>query len=109
MRLIDGIVAGLEFQSDVGHLKDPPEGYLLAGVDLFGEIQDLRDQVDSGQFTSEIDFERNFSAILGKAQDGHLNFNFDGLAVFLYQRLFGALVSVSENGTAEPVIYLYGM
>lgn len=108
LRLIDGIVAALEFQSDVGHLKEPPAGYPLAGVDLFGKIQDLRNQVSSGQFTSEVDFERNFTAILASAQDGHLNFQFDGLAVFTYQKFFGGLISVSNDGTSEPVIYLYG-
>lgn len=105
--LIDGIVAALEFQSDVGHLANPPEGYLLAGVDLFGEIQQIRDDVNSGSYTSEIEFERNMSAVLGKAQDGHLNFKFDGIAPFLYQRQF-SLVSVSSDGKELPKLYLQG-
>jgi len=107
LRLIDGIVAALEFQSDSGHLASPPAEYPLAGVDLFGEISQLRQQVDSGDITSEIDFESNFTAILGKAQDGHLGFQFDGLSVFVYQRLVGSLISVSNDGTSEPEIYIY--
>jgi len=107
LRLIDGIVAALEFQSDVGHLASPPADYPLAGVDLFGEISQLRQQVNSGAITSEIDFESNFTAIIGKAQDGHLAFQFDGLSVFVYQRLVGSFVSVSSDGTSDPEIFLY--
>ncbi|KAK5956867.1 hypothetical protein OHC33_002356 [Knufia fluminis] len=107
LRLIDGIVAALEFQSDVGHLASPPAEYPLAGVDLFAEISQLREQVGSDDITSEIDFESNFTAILGKAQNGHLAFQFDGLSVFGYQRLVGSLISVSEDGTSEPSIYVY--
>lgn len=107
LRLIDGVIAALEFQSDVGHLASPPAEYPLAGVDLFDEISQLRQQVDSGDIRREIDFESNFTAILGKAQDGHLAFQFDGLSVFVYQRLIGSLISVSNDGVSEPEIYLY--
>lgn len=105
-QLVDGIMAALEFQSDLKLLINPPEGYLLAGVDLIGELQQIKDQVTSGAFTNEFDFERNVSAVLGKAHDGHLNFNFDGLATFSYMRQF-ALISLSSDGLEAPEIYEY--
>lgn len=98
----------MNFQSDIGHLANPPAGYLLAGVDLFAEMQRVRDNVNSGLITSEIDFERNMSAVLGRAQDGHLNFLFDGIAPFVYQRQF-TLVSVSSDGRQLPQIFVLGM
>lgn len=97
----------LNFQSDLGTLKSPPPGYPLAGADLMGDIANLRSQVNSGAITSEIDFERNLTLILGKSQDGHLNFLLDGMAVFSYQRPIPGLVSVSNNGTGLPDIYIY--
>lgn len=107
LRLIDGIVPALNFQSDLGILKNPPAGYPLAGADLLGDLANLRSQVNSGAFTSEIDFERNLTNILGKPQDGHLNFQLDGVSVFSYQRPFPGLVSVSMDGTSLPSIYVY--
>lgn len=100
-------MAALQFQSDLELLKNPPEGYLLAGVDLVGELQQVRDQVSSGAFTSELDFEKNVTAVLGKAQDGHLSFMLDGMGMFIYHRQFD-LVSVSSDGKEKPELYLYG-
>lgn len=71
----------LEFQSDLEYLINPPPGYLLAGVDLLGELSDLRDQVTSSNITGEIDFENSIEIILGKAHDGHLTYQLDGLSV----------------------------
>lgn len=105
--LVDGIMAALEFQSDLEILASPPSDYPLAGVDLMSELQQLRGKVSSGGFTSEIEFERNISAILGKAQDGHLSFQLDGLNTFEYYRNY-QLVSVSSDGMETPKIYVYG-
>lgn len=99
-------MAALEFQSDLQILKDPPEGYLLAGVDLIGELQQIRDQVSSDAFASEIEFEQNVTAVLGNAHDGHLFFNVDGLSVFNYYRPF-SLTSVSADGIKTPEVYIY--
>lgn len=99
----------LEFQSDLEYLIDPPPGYLLAGVDLLGELSDLRDQVTSGNVTGEIDFENSIEMILGKAHDGHLTYVLDGLSVFEAARSTGSLVSISLDGVETPKVYLYGM
>jgi len=72
-----------------------------------GDMANLRTQVNSGAFTSEIDFERNLTLVLNKAQDGHLNFQLDGMAIFTYQRPIPGLVSVSTNGTGLPSIFVY--
>lgn len=106
--MIDGLVAVLEFQSDLEYLIDPPPGYLLAGVNLQGELSDLRDQVVSNNVTGEIDFETRVTTILAQAHDGHLTYNLDGLSIFIPQRQTGDLVSVSLDGAAEPKVYLYG-
>lgn len=105
--LIDGLVAVLEFQSDLEYLIDPPSGYLLAGVDLRGDLSDLRDQVVSNNVTGEIDFETRVTTILAQAHDGHLTYNLDGMSIFRPHRQIGSLVSVSLDGTDTPKVYLY--
>lgn len=105
--LIDGLSAMLQFQSDLEFLANPPSGYLLAGVDLLGELSDLRDQVTSGNVTGEIDFETQVTVIIARAHDGHLVYNLDGLGIFQLVRRTGDIVSVSLDGTEIPKVYLY--
>ena len=80
---------------------------MLAGVDLQGELSDLRDQVTSNNITGEIDFETRITTILARAHDGHLTFNLDGLSILGVGRRTGSLVSVSLNSTDKPNVYLY--
>lgn len=105
--LIDGLTGMLEFQSDLEYLIKPPSGYLLAGVDLQKELNDLRGQVTSNKITGEIDFETRVAKILAQAHDGHLAFRIDGLSIFSLSRPTGSLVSVSMNGTDTPKMYRY--
>jgi hypothetical protein len=105
--LIDGLTAFLQWQSTLAYLKNPPPGYLLAGVDLLGGMQDLRNQVQANAFVSEIDFETNLTNLLGQAHDGHLAFYADGLNVFGFERGLGNLVSLSKDGQELPEIWSY--
>lgn len=109
LSLIDAVSAVIEWQSTQAYLKSPPEGYLLAGVDLVAQITDLRSNVSSGAFTGEIDFEGNLTKIITSAHDGHLNLQLDGYSVFAYGIEIGdGLVSVSSDGQSLPEIYLAG-
>lgn len=107
---MDGLTPFLEWQSTLAYLKNPPEGYLLEGVDLLGSMQQLRDQVSSGAFSSEVDFQTNLTALIGQAHDGHLLFLGDALNVFIYERAgVGNLVSISEDGSSIPQVYVLSM
>lgn len=109
LNLVDGLSAFLEWQSTLAYLKNPPEGYLLAPVDLIGGMKQLRDQVSAGAFSSEIDFQTNLTSLIGQAHDGHLLFLADALNVFIYERSnLGQLVSISEDGTSIPQVYVLG-
>lgn len=103
--LIDGMVAFLDFQSDLEFLQTPPPGYLVPGTDLLGLMQTLRNKVSSGAITGEYDFEAQFTSILSSAHDGHLYFSLDGSGVFQYGTQFDPLVSVSLDGVSPPQIY----
>jgi hypothetical protein len=107
---MDGLTAYVQWQSTLAYLKNPPQGYLLAGVDLIGGMQQLRDQVAAGAFSSEVDFQTNLTTLIGQAHDGHLLFLADALNVFIYERAgIGSLVSVSADGTSVPQVYALSM
>lgn len=109
MELVDAVSAVLEWQSTQAYLKSPPPGYLLAGVDLVGQMTTLRNNVSSGVFKTELEFEGNLTQIITSAHDGHLSLQLDGISVFQYGFNVGdGLISVSSDGKSMPEIYLAG-
>ena len=106
VNLLDGLVAFFQFESDLAYQKNPPSGYLLAGVDLIGGLEKLKTQVKAGAYKSEVLFESDLAGLLGETHNGHLQFLTDGLGVFNHQRNLGALVSISSDGIELPQVYL---
>ncbi|KAL3303669.1 peptidase s41 family protein [Colletotrichum asianum] len=97
----------LEFQSTVGILQNPPEGYLYPGVDIFGGLANITQILKAGGYQSQLDFASDLYRLINvKPRDGHLVFtpvigtlfSFETPAVF---------VSISEDGIANPKIYLH--
>lgn len=55
-----------------------------------------------------MDFQTNLTTLLGRAHDGHLEFQADALSVFSYVRKdLGELISVSSDGSESPEVYSY--
>ncbi|EOA84180.1 hypothetical protein ACJQWK_01264 [Exserohilum turcicum] len=106
-RTVDEIKKMVEFQSTLAYLKDPPKGYPNPAVDILGELDTLKGNVESGRYDNEYDFEADIAALLGKAYDGHLGWN--GMAFagsFLWRRSSNiALISASTNGSDIPQIW----
>ncbi|KAF4940843.1 Peptidase S41 family protein ustP [Colletotrichum fructicola] len=97
----------LEFQSTVGILQNPPEGYLYPGVDIFGGLTNITQILKAGGYQSQLDFASDLYRLINvKPRDGHLVitpvigtlFSFETPALF---------VSISEDGIANPKIYLH--
>ena len=96
----------LEFQSDKdAWLLDPPEGYLFPGVDLDKYMTTIRNNVDTGNYDSEYDFQVDIQTMLLDAKDGHLWWNGDLNDIFTFSRPI-SLVSVSADGQGLPQIYV---
>lgn len=102
--LLDGWAAFLEWQSDPTYKANPPDGYLLPGIDYFQAIANLRDQVTSGNITGELDFQEGIRDILYGANDGHLAFMTDFNAAVYWQRSV-SLLSVSTDGSSIPEVW----
>ncbi|TDZ33341.1 Peptidase S41 family protein ustP [Colletotrichum trifolii] len=97
----------LEFQSTVGILPNPPEGYLYPGVDIFGGLDNITQALEDGNYRSQLDFAVDLYRLINvKPRDGHLKFTpiIGTLFIFETPALF---VSVSEDGVATPKVYLY--
>ena len=108
LRLIDGLFAFMQWQSTLAYLKDPPSDYPFPAVDVLGGLEDLKNQVQSGAFTNEVDFQTNLTNLLDSTRDGHVAFQSDALNVFDYVGVeLGPLVSVSQDGSALPQVYAF--
>ncbi|KAH9240739.1 hypothetical protein K456DRAFT_1717521 [Colletotrichum gloeosporioides 23] len=97
----------LEFQSTVGILQSPPEGYLYPGVDIFGGLANITQILKAGGYQSQLDFASDLYRLINvKPRDGHLVFTpvIGTLFSFETPALF---VSISEDGIANPKIYLH--
>lgn len=106
-RLIDTVMALLEWHSTLAYLKEPPPGYLLSPTDLMADARALRMAVQHGTLISELAFQQNLTNILSSAHDGHLFVSLDATRVFGYMRTFDDIVSVSLDGKSTPQIYSY--
>lgn len=107
LRLIDTVMALLEWHSTLAYLKEPPPGYLLSPTDLMADARALRMAVQHGTLISELAFQQNLTNILSSAHDGHLFVSLDATRVFGYMRTFDDIVSVSLDGKSTPQIYSY--
>ena len=46
------------------YLKDPPEGYLLPGVDVIAGMEEIRQKVRDGGYTNQYEFTRDLRGIV---------------------------------------------
>lgn len=105
--LVEYLLPYVEFQSTIGYLKNPPEGYLIPGIDVIGGFVEIRQKLRNGGYHNQYEFTWDISRIFSAAADGHFSYT-PALnnAVFNFQRTL-MLVSVSEDGLQLPKIYDY--
>ncbi|TGJ79338.1 hypothetical protein E0Z10_g9423 [Xylaria hypoxylon] len=105
IRLLDELEPFLEWQSDQAFLKNPPSDYPYPPVDIFGELERIRSNLEADKYSGELEWQEDlYKNIVGKPHNGHLAYHPDLLTVpFEWVRPF-TLVSVSEDGISLPVI-----
>ncbi|GAP91229.1 putative peptidase s41 family protein [Rosellinia necatrix] len=105
IRLLDELKPFLEWQSDQAFLKNPPSDYPYPPVDIFGELETIRSNLQADKYSGELEWQEDlYSTITGKPHNGHLAYHPDLLTVpFEWVRPW-TLVSVSEDGTSLPMI-----
>lgn len=97
-----------EFQSTLELLKDPPPQYNADPVDFVGWFESIGDRASKGQFDSQYEFDLELTHLVRSANDGHFYIQPCSTAIFSFT-VPGALVSVSDDGTTIPKIWLLGM
>ena len=103
---LEGLKHLLQFQSTLAYLKDPPPGYMYEAVDVMQGIEQLSEDLSSGKYENEYDFQLALYSLLTKARDGHLNYPIDIVTVFSFHRPMD-LLSLSVDGISLPQIYAY--
>jgi hypothetical protein len=99
----------LQFQSTVGYLKDPPKGYTLPGADVFGGLDQIKQNVQGGLYKNQWSFEKELWSLINiLPHDFHFNLPLPLMRVF-YFGTYKSLVSVSDDGLALPKVYLKSM
>lgn len=94
-----------EFQSTLELLKDPPPQYNADPVDFVGWFESIGDRASKGQFDSQYEFDLELTHLVRSANDGHFYIQPCSTAIFSFT-VPGALVSVSDDGTTIPKIWL---
>ncbi|KAF7948805.1 hypothetical protein EAE96_007993 [Botrytis aclada] len=103
---VDYIEPFWQFQSTLAYLKDPPPGYPLPGADMLGGLAEIKENVNSGYYTNQWEFEKDLHS-LGNIlpHDFHVNLPLPLMSVFSFGTADGPLVSISSDGLAMPEIY----
>lgn len=100
----------VEFQSTISYLKNPPQGYSNEKVDIMAGLDNIRNNIATGVYKNEYDFEKDIASLFVKAHDGHLSFN--GMAysgAFRWRRSSQiALMSASKDGSELPKVWAIG-
>src|SRR5690625_2184675 len=77
VRLLDGLSAFWEWQSTVDYLKNPPEGYMLPGTDIFAWLDDIRSKANADQYENEYAFQAEVRDLAVSVHDGHFTLELD--------------------------------
>ncbi|KAK0381097.1 peptidase S41 family protein [Colletotrichum limetticola] len=105
--LLNYIEPYINFQSTLEPLANPPQGYLVPGVDVIGGLGQIRARVMKDKYKSQIEFALDIKRLVEftQASDGHFNYNPALLNLFTFRSL-NNLVSVSDDGLSVPRVYL---
>ncbi|KAK0620996.1 hypothetical protein B0T14DRAFT_538188 [Immersiella caudata] len=95
----------LEWQSNLAFLKTPPANYQFPPHDVLAALDRVRAGLEADLFPNEHSWQQElFVSVFGAAHDGHLSVSPDILTNAVEWEIPLALVSISEDGIAPPVI-----
>jgi hypothetical protein len=99
----------LEFQSTQAYLKDPPTGWTLDAVDIFGGLSQIAQNLRAGAYKNQWAFEKDlFTLVNILPRDFHLNLPLPLIRIFTFSTQI-SLVSVSLDGLSLPQLYSASM
>ncbi|KAK6339615.1 hypothetical protein TWF718_009011 [Orbilia javanica] len=105
LEFISGVSKYLQFQSTIEYLKNPPANSLQEPVDIIGSLEELAEQVRSGDIAHHIRFEVAFRKLLQRCHDGHLGLSFNSNSLIAFRGPF-SLISISPDAIEKPKVYV---
>jgi len=102
--LMEFLLPYLPFQSTVGYLKKPPQGYLLPAVDIIGGSLAIREKLRKGGYKNQFEFVLDIQRMIAATGDGHVAYTPALLGAFQFTRSLN-ITSVSSDGLELPKIY----
>ena len=73
IRLLDYLDNTYQFHATTDYQKSPPQEYQQPPLDLFGELQRIRENVEDGTYGNQYSFEAAVLQVLQRSHDQHLN------------------------------------
>ena len=98
----------LQFQSTLGYLRSPPEGYQQPAVDVMEALQSIQNNVTAGVYTNQYTFEADIQLLINRMHDAHVTLNAGVLQPFFFSSPYG-LISASVDGTSPPEVFIAGI
>ncbi|MCJ1473175.1 hypothetical protein MMC13_001826 [Lambiella insularis] len=96
---------GIQFQSTLAYLKDPPTSYQQPAVDFLQGLERIQRDIDDGLFLNQYAFEATLQNLIYSAHDTHVNLVAGILGVFTFASPLG-IVSASIDGIQIPKVYV---
>ncbi|UNI22368.1 hypothetical protein JDV02_008264 [Purpureocillium takamizusanense] len=103
--LVDYLTPYMEWHSTTEILKNPPEGYLVPGVDIFGGMQAIKQKLQGDGYKSQYEVMTDLQNIIIAANDNHLIYTPGMLGAFRLMRPDFDFMSISEDGRKTPEIF----
>ncbi|PYH98057.1 hypothetical protein BO71DRAFT_426396 [Aspergillus ellipticus CBS 707.79] len=103
----------LQFHSTTSILKGKSHTHpravtsLSTGVDLWGQLQTIRQKASDNAYTSQFDSDWDLRHLISRAKDGHLTLNLCSQGTLHFEHGV-PLLSISSDGLQIPEIYVYG-
>ncbi|KAF6820668.1 peptidase S41 family protein [Colletotrichum plurivorum] len=107
LRFIGYYNTTMQFQSTLAHLKNPPEGYQQPAFDFFQGMDDLKNNVTSGVFKNQYDFEAALQHLVYSVHDAHVDLSAGVLSAFSFASPW-PIVTASIDGKETPKVYFAG-
>jgi hypothetical protein len=98
----------LTFHLDLAYLKDPPPGYLVPAVDVFGSLATIKENLKTDFYTNEYQFQADLYQIFSNTHNGHFVLYPDLISKAFDWSREVSLVSVSLEVSVLPNIYITG-
>ncbi|KAH7140934.1 hypothetical protein EDB81DRAFT_692483 [Dactylonectria macrodidyma] len=106
LALLDYLLPFVSFQSTLENLADPPEGYLIPGVDVLGGIEAIRTKLQKDQYDTQYEVMTDLERIFWAAGDGHFAYGPALTNTFFFARPQVLFQSVSIDGVRLPNIFM---